>query len=234
MLKTEKAPKVRAYHHGDLRRTLIDAGLALITEKQDWTFSLREIARRAGVSHNAPYNHFADADALLIAVAAAGFERMRDHLSAAVNGVVATDEALLACGKAYIELALKNPALYRLMCGPALAKSTGSRPAAARIAADEAKSVLGDIIRRGARSGAFAVSPDDPRDQARVVFFTWSVVHGLSMALLDGFAGTEIAPEDLVKLIERAVLDGLRPRKKVSGGDVRKEGLTRSGVTRRP
>jgi hypothetical protein len=74
--------------------------------------------------------------------------------------------------------------------------------------------VLDGVIRRGAQSGAFAVSPDEPRDQACVVFFTWSVVHGLSMALLDGFAGTEIAVEDLVKMIERAVLDGLRPRKK--------------------
>ncbi len=214
MPKIENSRDARPYHHGDLRRSLIDAGLALVTEEQDWTFSLREIARRAGVSHNAPYNHFADGDALLIAIAAAGFERMRDHLRAAVNGVAAPDAALLACGKAYIELALKNPALYRLMCGPALAKSTGSRPAAARMAADDARSVLDDIIRRGARSGAFAVSPDETRDQARVVFLTWSVVHGLSMALLDGFAGTEIAVEDLVEVIERAVLDGLRPREK--------------------
>jgi len=103
--------------------------------------------------------------------------------------------------------------LIRDHVGPALAKSTGSRPAEARTAADDARSVLEDIIRRGARSGAFAVSPDESRDQARVVFFTWSVVHGLSMALLDGFAGTEIAVDDLVKLVERAVLDGLRPRK---------------------
>jgi hypothetical protein len=100
------------------------------------------------------------------------------------------------------------------MCGPALAKSTGSRPAAARIAADDARSVLEGVIRRGCQSGAFAVSPDEPQDQARVVFFAWSVVHGLSMALLDGFAGTEIAVEDLVNVIERALLDGLRPRKK--------------------
>src|ERR1700689_3265881 len=102
--KQPKTSHPPAYHHGDLRRALIDAALALVTEYQDWTFSLREIARRAGVSHNAPYNHFADADALLIAIAAAGFERMREHLSAAVSGVASPDEALLACGRAYIEL----------------------------------------------------------------------------------------------------------------------------------
>ncbi len=213
MKRTGKARGVRPYHHGDLRRSLIDAALALVAEKQDWTFSLREITRRAGVSHNAPYNHFADGDDLLIAVAAAGFERLRDHLRAAVSGITAPDKALLACGRAYIELALKNPALYRLMCGPALAKSTGSRPAGAREAAEEARAVLEEIIRRGAQSGAFAVSPDDPLEQAKVVFFAWSVVHGLSMALLDGFAETEITLDDMVKEIERGLLKGLTPRK---------------------
>lgn len=213
MKKAGKARGARAYHHGDLRRSLIDAALALLTEKQDWTFSLREITRRAGVSHNAPYNHFADGDELLIAVAAAGFEQMRDYLRSAVSGVAAPDKALLACGRAYIELALKNPALYRLICGPALAKSTGSRPAAARRAADEARAVLEEIIHRGAQMGAFDVSPDDPLEQAKVVFFAWSVVHGLSMALLDGFAETKITLDDLVKEIERSVLLGLKPRK---------------------
>jgi len=213
MRKTGKAGGVRPYHHGDLRRSLIDAALSLVTEKQDWTFSLREITRRAGVSHNAPYNHFADGDDLLIAVAAAGFERMRDHLRAAVSGITMPDKALLACGRAYIELALGNPALYRLMCGPALAKSNGSRPAEARRAADDARAVLDEIIHRGAQSGAFVVSPDDPLEQAKVVFFIWSVVHGLSMALLDGFAETERTLDDLVKEIERVVLIGLRPRR---------------------
>lgn len=213
MRKTRKPRGARPYHHGDLRRSLIEAALALVAEKQDWTFSLREITRRAGVSHNAPYNHFVDGDELLIVVAAAGFERMRDHLRSAVSGIASPEKALLACGRAYIELALQNPALYRLMCGPALAKSTGSRPAEARRAADEARAVLEGIIRSGAQSGVFAVSPDDPLEQAKVVFFAWSVVHGLSMALLDGFAETKITLDDLVKEIERVVLMGLKRRK---------------------
>jgi AcrR family transcriptional regulator len=211
--KAGKARAARPYHHGDLRRSLIDAALALVTEKQDWTFSLREIARRAGVTHNAPYNHFGDGDDLLIALAAAGFERLRDHLRTAVSGIVAPDEALLACGRGYIQLALTNPALYRLMCGPALAKSTGGRPAEARRAANDARAVLEEIIHRGAQSGVFAVSPDDPLEQNKVVFFVWSVVHGLSMALIDGFTHAEITLDDLVREIDRAVLLGLRPRK---------------------
>jgi len=53
-----RTPSTDTYHHGDLRRTLIQAALELAAEEKDWNFSLREVARRAGVSHNAPYNHF--------------------------------------------------------------------------------------------------------------------------------------------------------------------------------
>ena len=82
MPKIHKSPAETrpTYHHGDLRRALVDAALALVTEEQDWGFSLREVTRRAGVSHNAPYNHFADKRDLLAAVAAAGFETLRMRL----------------------------------------------------------------------------------------------------------------------------------------------------------
>jgi AcrR family transcriptional regulator len=208
--KSASAP--RPYHHGDLRRALIDAALALVTEKQDWTFSLREVARRAGVSHSAPYNHFDDKQDLLVAVAEAGFERLRERMTAAIAGVAAADKALLACGRAYVESALENPALYRLMFGPALAKSKGGRPAAAREAGNEAKAVLLDIIVRGARAGAFAVAPDDAVDLGKAVLFAWSVVHGLAMLLLDDFLEVELTVDDLVKEVERIVLTGLTPR----------------------
>jgi AcrR family transcriptional regulator len=208
--KSASAP--RPYHHGDLRRALIDAALALVTEKQDWTFSLREVARRAGVSHSAPYNHFDDKQDLLVAVAEAGFERLRERMTAAIAGVAAADKALLACGRAYVESALENPALYRLMFGPALAKSKGGRPAAAREAGNEAKAVLLDIVVRGARAGAFAVAPDDGVDLGKAVLFAWSVVHGLAMLLLDDFLEVELTVDDLVKEVERIVLTGLTPR----------------------
>jgi len=207
-----KAAEVRRYHHGDLQRALINAALALVTEEQDWTFSLREVARRAGVSHNAPYNHFAEKRDLLAAVAAAGFEKLRQRMIAATAGIAAADKALLASAKAYIECALENPALYRLMFGPALAKSKGGRPAAALGAGDDAKAVLIEIIVRGARSGTFAVSPNDPIDQAKVVFLAWSVVHGLTTVLIDDFMEGELTIDDLIKEIERTVLKGLLPR----------------------
>ena len=219
----------RPYHHGDLRRALIEAALALVTEEQDWAFSLREVARRAGVSHNAPYNHFPEKRDLLGAVAAAGFESLRERMRAAVAGVASPAEALLASGKAYVNAGVENPALYRLMFGPALAatnsspvgvaklgvhvtKADGGRPAEARAAGAGAKTVLDEIILRGAESGAFAVSATSEKDLAIASLSVWSAVHGLTLLTIDGLTGSELSVDILVTRLIRMLCDGLRPR----------------------
>src|ERR1700678_2436701 len=92
----------RAYHHGDLRRSLIDAGCAMLSEEQNWNFSLREVARRAGVSHNAPYNHFADKHDLLAAIAATGFQELGGRMLASVAGVDNPKTALIRSGVVYV------------------------------------------------------------------------------------------------------------------------------------
>ena len=71
----------RPYHHGDLRRAIVKAALEILRETQSLEFSLRELARRAGVSHNAPYKHFADKRELLAAVSAAGFEMLTKRMA---------------------------------------------------------------------------------------------------------------------------------------------------------
>ena len=71
----------RPYHHGDLRRAIVRAALEILSETQSLEFSLRELARRAGVSHNAPYKHFADKRELLAAVSTAGFELLTKRMS---------------------------------------------------------------------------------------------------------------------------------------------------------
>src|SRR6204780_5864081 len=118
--KQPKTSHPPAYHHGDLRRALIVAALALVTEEQDWAFSLREVARRAGVSHNAPYNHFPEKRDLLGAVAAAGFEALRERMRESVAGMTDPPAALLACVKAYVSAGLENRERYRLMFSTAL------------------------------------------------------------------------------------------------------------------
>ena len=73
----------RPYHHGDLRRTVIETAMAMLHEDKGWQFTLREVARRAGVSHAAPYKHFPDKAALLSEMALIGFDRLREALTAA-------------------------------------------------------------------------------------------------------------------------------------------------------
>src|SRR5271155_1707434 len=135
-----RSAKSQPYHHGDLRRALIDTALQLVTEKQDWTFSLREVARRAGVSHRAPYNHFPEKLDLLAAVAAVGFERLRDGLLRAITGIEGSEALLVAVARTYVHLGLENPALYRLMFGAALSDTrSGDRPMIARMAGGQAR-----------------------------------------------------------------------------------------------
>ena len=70
----------RPYHHGDLRRAIIETALDMLRTEKDWQFTLREVARRAGVSHAAPYKHFPDRTALLVELAMIGFDRLREAL----------------------------------------------------------------------------------------------------------------------------------------------------------
>jgi AcrR family transcriptional regulator len=198
------------YHHGDLRRALIDAALALLTEEQDWRFSLREVARRAKVSHNAPYNHFKEKVDLLDAVAAVGFERLRECLLSTTRDID-PEVALAISGQTYVEFGLKNPALYRLMFGSTLATSAdGGGPTLARAAGAEAKAVLEDIIVRGARAGVFAISTDDKQEIALTTLSVWSAAHGLTMLIIDNRAGPDLATQDMIERLMRLQVGGLR------------------------
>jgi len=207
-LSGEPLSDTRRYHHGDLRRALIEAALALVTEEQDWGFSLREVARRAGVSHNAPYNHFVEKKDLLAAVAAAGFETLRERMLSAITGIDDPRAALPACARAYVLLGVENPALFRLMFGPALV----SRPEVAKAAGAQAKAVLEDIVRRGAAIGAFAVSPTSESELAAATLAIWSAVHGLTLLVIDEVAGPQIAVNTAVDDLMRFQFQGLAPR----------------------
>jgi AcrR family transcriptional regulator len=195
------------YHHGDLRRSLVEAALALVAEKQGWDFSLREVARRAGVSHNAPYNHFADKRDLLAAVAQAGFESLHERLRAVADGP--PDTALVAIGAAYVRFGTENPAHYRLMFGPALVDD--GPPTALLKVANASKSVLAEVIARGAGEGIFAARADDGAALNLLVLSAWSIVHGLTLLLADGLAGGG-APFDMGEHVGRELLAGLKAR----------------------
>jgi AcrR family transcriptional regulator len=105
----------KPYHHGDLRATLLAAAEAELTEKGVEGFSLRSVAKRAGVSHAAPSHHFGDTNGLLTALAAEGFTRFQDTLDAREVGAVDDRDRAVRAGLGYLEFALARPALFRLI-----------------------------------------------------------------------------------------------------------------------
>jgi AcrR family transcriptional regulator len=216
-LQGERVPKrtrraePKPYHHGDLRRALIETALQLVTEEQDWSFSLREVARRAGVSHRAPYNHFPEKHDLLAAVAAVGFDRLHDGLADAAEGIEDPKAQLNVICRTYMRLGLENPALYRLMFGPVLSDTgAGDRPTVARTAGDRARAVLEGAILRGARAGVFAVAPDSQRDVILAAFAAWSAVHGLTMLVIDRIPKAELSLDQMIDRLLRMIAASLR------------------------
>ncbi|MBF2003508.1 MAG: TetR/AcrR family transcriptional regulator [Synechococcales cyanobacterium M58_A2018_015] len=167
------------YHHGDLRQSLIEAAIALIREEGISNLSLRHVARRVGVSHNAPYRHFADKEALLAAVAEQGFQALRAEMESAQQVVPpGSPQRLEAIGIAYVNFALAHPAHYRLMFGDY--RCNFDQNSALAEAAHQSFMVLVNTIREGQMAGIFR--PADPVNVARVA---WSLVHGQSMLALD-------------------------------------------------
>lgn len=174
------------YHHGDLRRALLEAAARLIARQGATRVSLREIAREAGVSHAAPYHHFEDRETILAEVAASGFEALREALARGAGGgeEASTLERLQGAGVAYVGFARENPEMYRLMFGGLL--SDRSRYPALKNAADAAFGVLLDLLGAGHGAGERAgVHP--------VALATWSTVHGLASLLIEGLLADETA-----------------------------------------
>lgn len=165
------------YHHGDLRRALLDASLALITEEGFGALSLREVARRAGVTHAAPYRHFADKEALLVAVAEEGFRVMTARMKERMARETTPDGRLRACGVAYVLFAMENPSHFRVMFGPHFTQPPQLGPPGGDT---DAFGLLVDSITEGQRTGVFR------EGEPRVLALTcWSLVHGLGSLLVD-------------------------------------------------
>src|SRR6202050_2850154 len=174
VIKTSRGAAPGPYHHGNLGPALVEAALALLDETQDWTFSLREVARRAGVSHNAPYKHFPEKRDLLAAVAARGFEALAERTLASLKGVAGARAQLIACGRAFVAQGIANPALYRLMFSAALTSPEAGRPLIEKVAAAKARAIFDATLAGAVRSGAFPSSMANPRRSAAASLAAWS------------------------------------------------------------
>jgi AcrR family transcriptional regulator len=207
---TTPARPATRYHHGDLRRALIDTALTIVTEEGAWNFTLREVARRAGVSHAASYNHFEDKSALLAEVAARGFQSLRQTLEDAARGQPrSARQAVAVIAAAYVRFGLEHPAHYRLMFGAELADR--ARHSTLQAAGDTTFAVLTGVLERGQASGQ--VRRDPVRDQALAA---WSLVHGLTTLSIDqrvSFLGVSTdEAERHARLAGMALFEGLRAK----------------------
>ena len=199
----------RPYHHGDLRRAIVKAALEILSETQNLEFSLRELARRADVSHNAPYKHFADRRELLAAVSAAGFETLTKRMEREASGLRNAREQLFAMLRAYIDHGVENPALYSLMFGGYLSGADQRRPAIESNAAEKTKALLAGVIVAGGLGRAIPHIPRNERKIAGAILACWSLVHGLTLLLADGLVGPKEKARALGERLVQGMLDGL-------------------------
>jgi AcrR family transcriptional regulator len=201
-----RSMKEKPYHHGDLRRALVDASIGLIDESGLDGFTLREVARRAEVSHTAPYRHFQNKDDLLATVAEQGFTDLSRAVEEAVARVRLPLDRLRRSGVAYVTFALQHTAHFRVMFGVAL---DPERHASARAAAEESFNALVSIVAECQAAGE--LSPGETRKKARIA---WSLVHGIAHLVI----GRQIlirTPEEVTRFVGPAtdsLVDGLRNR----------------------
>src|SRR6195256_264747 len=121
----------KPYHHGHLREALLQAAIQLIAEVGPAGFTLREVARRAGVSHNAPYRHFRDRDDLMAAVAAQGFRELTQAMMEAAGQPSDTLDRLKRAGLGYVAFALRRPEHFTVMFDAPISKRKHPDSAAA-------------------------------------------------------------------------------------------------------
>lgn len=180
------------YHHGDLRSALVAAATACLRERGVDAFSLREAARRAGVSAAAPQHHFRDARGLLTAVAVQGFVRLGDALAEADGAETERTARIRAQGRAYLRFALAHPAEFDTMWRRARLDTADPAYAAA---AARAFGLLRAAVAGRPYEGEEA-EPSEGTDPLAVA--CWSLVHGLARLALDGVFGPPETTRDAV------------------------------------
>ena len=195
------------YHHGDLPNALRRAAVDVIDERALGAFSLREVARRAGVSHTAPAHHFGDMRGLLTSVAVEGFDALHAATSAASRGLDDPVERLVAIGEAYVTLARSNHAHCEVMFRVDVVDPDNTN---LQTAGMRAYSVLEDTVRSLIESEQLDVDLDD------ATWFCWSTMQGLVTLgpKLDVIAHHKGRPEpssrDLVREFTTRIVAGLR------------------------
>jgi AcrR family transcriptional regulator len=192
----------RRYHHGNLRRALLDEALATIRTEGVDALTLREIGARLGVSRTALYRHFADKRALLTAVATEGFRTFRQQLVTAWEEGGRGPAAFQSMGVAYVRFAVANPSHYRVMFG-GFVDPKACDPELATEAAGAFQALVDALA---ALQRDKVVRRDDILTMAR---FVWAVVHGVAMLAIDGQVREPRGVEELMQYALKRMGNGI-------------------------
>lgn len=177
------------YHHGDLRKALLQAATDQLATQPAHKLSLRELARVLGVSRTAPYHHFKDKTALLQAVAAEAQEQFYQTQLTAAHAVDGTVAKLLAIGEAYVDYAVTSPNAFALVFSPDYCPAVAGSTAAPSPAMAAAMTHLSELVIAGQAAGEL------PGDEAEAYMDAlWGLVHGLSSLVSAGL----IQPESVL------------------------------------
>lgn len=203
-------PKAKeSYHHGDLPNALIEAALLILARDGAEAFSLREVAKMAGVSHTAPYRHFKGKMALLEAIAIRGFGQLEQACKASYEKYPHDhNRQLLEAGMGYLVLVLEKPEIAHLMFGGVLTKDQVSKPL--KEAGDKAVQSLGWIIENGKRQGVYS-----DQETEKLTLTALACVHGVAMMMLGGLLKKPESKQQLkalVKQVSETMLQGLLKR----------------------
>jgi AcrR family transcriptional regulator len=199
------APRKRVA--GDLREILLRAAIKLVNERGVEALTIRETARLAGVSHQAPYSHFADKAALLAAVAEQGFRELYDRMArAAERAGDDPDARLRAIGVEYVEFAVENPAQFRVMYSSEVADRDAFPSLLAQCDAIH-NLLITTIVDLQRRTGDHALDPSE------YALAAWSVVHGLASLVINNQVRkaplAKREPRELMEIVSRVLRNGL-------------------------
>lgn len=195
----------KAYHHGELRESLLEAAELVLEEDGPVGLSLRKVGRRLGVTPGAPYRHFEDKDALLAALAVRGFQRLRETMMADQEGSADGEESLRRAGLGYLEFASQHPEMFRLMFGWIPSRDVPELCEAG----DAAYAGLRGILERCEQEGLLTKSVPDAGLMA------WSAVHGAAFLLIDKrlmLGDEDPCPAGVLELLHESIWTGIGKR----------------------
>jgi len=187
--ESAKKTKNTKYHHGDLKASLIEAANTILQRDGADSLSLRSIAAEVGVSHMAPYSHFKNKKELVQAITADGFRCLAEAMEHDSEGMTKPEDLILSYGTSYLEFAVQNPQLYRLMLGQVDSQGRRHRKESAEPVTEPKLSIELETFTQGPfillRNAFATVYKDEAMVKAQALG-AWSIVHGMAALIIEG------------------------------------------------